>query len=253
MCTREIAAAAISLAGLVIPGSVLAEGEWIWSVSPYIWYTDTDISLEADGSEIGAGTITADDLFNSLDIGGQIVVEAGREGSHWSGLIDVTYLKISDEERLDLQGLGQLELDTESEQLVFDAAVAFWPGMVRGNANIYAGLRHTDLDDDTQLSLNLDRIELASISLDRDFTDVLVGGRYRFDLNDRWSLHGGADYAFGDSEGIFQVQAFFQYRLDKTVDGLIFGYRYKEAEFEDGGLGEEFEYGGPFVAVNFLF
>jgi hypothetical protein len=89
---------------------------------------------------------------------------------------------------------------------------------------------------------------------DRSFTDLLLGGRYRFDLNERWSLLTRADYAFGDSDGIFQLEALFRYAVGRDrQNGILIGYRYKEAELEDGGIKEEYEYKGPAVAFNFRF
>ncbi len=35
--------------------------------------------------------------------------------------------------------------------------------------------------------------------------------------------------------------------------GILFGYRYKEAEFEEGGLEEDYEYKGPLAAFSFRF
>ena len=89
---------------------------------------------------------------------------------------------------------------------------------------------------------------------DRSYTDLLLGGRYRFDLNERWSLLTHADYAFGDSDGIFQLQALFRYAVGRDrQNGILIGYKYKEAELEDGGIEEDYEYKGPLVAFNFRF
>ena len=76
----------------------------------------------------------------------------------------------------------------------------------------------------------------------------------RFDLNGPWSLLTRADYAFGDSDGIFQLQALFRYVVGRDrQNGILIGYRYKETELEDGGLEEDYEYKGPLAGFNFRF
>ncbi len=242
------------LGGLIALNAIAEEqNPMLWSVSPYIWYTDTEYGIEAEGSQVGGGKITADDLFDSLDVGGQVVVEAGRAQGHWSGFVDATYLKMSDDETAEFEDLGKLRLDAESEQWIIDAAIAYWPMGVDRGGKLYAGVRYTDLDDE----ITLDALDLSTrvgtLELERDYTDLLMGGSYKMDLGSRWSVHGRGVYSTGDSEGIFQVQAFVMYKLKGRLRGLIAGYRYKDAEFEDNDITEDYEYRGPFVALNFRF
>jgi hypothetical protein len=225
----------------------------LWSVTPYVWFTDTEYGLEADGSEIGGGTVTANDLFDSLDVAGQVVIEAGRSGGHFSAFVDATYLKTSDDENGFVEGLGQLRFEAESEQWLIDAAVSYWPLDIDRGGRLYLGVRYTDLNDETTLD-SLDHGEqLAKIELERDYTDLLMGGSYKHDLGNRWSLHTKADYAYADSDGIFQAQLYVMYKLRNRPHGLIAGYRYKEAGFEHNGIEEDYEYQGPFVAFNLRF
>ena len=92
-----------------------------WSVTPYIWATETTVDFTADGTPLGGATVSFDDLVDATDASFQIHVEAGR-GS-WSGFIDFTYLDTSDDETT-----PAVRIDTDSEQLLVDLAVAFWPG-----------------------------------------------------------------------------------------------------------------------------
>jgi hypothetical protein len=232
-----------------------AEGAraWAWSVTPYVWLTDTSYDLRADGEDIGTGTIDFGELYDTLDAAFQMVAETGRAGGRWSGFVDLTYLSTSDDETVDLGGLGTLRLDSESDQLFIDAAIAFWPWRQAGGFNIYGGIRYTDLDDKTTVDLvDPASQRLGTIRLDRNYTDALIGGRHRFDLAENWSLSIRADYGFGDSDGILMTQAALRWAFGgQRQHGLIFGYRYKEAEFEDDGLEEDYEYKGPVVGFNF--
>ncbi len=216
-----------------------------WSVTPYIWATETTVDLTADGTPIGGGTVTFSDLMDATDASFQIHVEAGR--SRWSGFIDFTYLDTFDDE-----DFGGVKIETDSEQWLIDLAVAFWPGGEEKGLSFYGGLRYTDLDDEYEFKMMGSSI--GTLRSQRDFTDLLLGVRYRFTMGKHWSLWTRGDVSFGDSEGTFQLEGFFRYAVGKRrTNGILFGYRYKEAEFEEGGLVEDYQYKGPAAAFNFRF
>ena len=222
-----------------------------WSVTPYIWATETKFDLTAQGTPIGEGKIKFDDLLDTTDASFQIVVEAGREGGHWSGFVDATYLDSSD------KYTGQLlRIETDSEQWFVDAAIAWWPWSEAGGFNVFAGVRYTDLDDafDVDLIAENEQLPLAEFGAQRDFLDALLGARYRIDLSQRFSISTKADYGFGDSDGIFLAQVVLQYAIgNDRRHKLCLGYRYKEAELDQGGLEENYDYKGPLIGFNFRF
>ena len=71
-------------------------GKLLWSVTPYIWATDTKYDLTAEGTPIDAGKTTFDDLVDTTDSSFQVVVESGMEDGHFSAFVDITYLDTSD-------------------------------------------------------------------------------------------------------------------------------------------------------------
>ncbi len=220
-----------------------------WSVTPYIWATETQYKLKAAGTPVGDGKITFDDLVDTTDASFQFVAEAGIDGSKWSAFTDITYLDASDSYKGDI-----LRVDSESESWVVDAAIAWWPGGEEQGFSLFAGGRYTELDDRFEFKTAQDKQKLGVLRNDRDFLDVLVGVRQRFTLGERWALFTRADYSDGDSDGIWQVQAVVRYAMgSKQQHGLMFGYRYKEAEFKHGKLEEENEYYGPLLGFNFRF
>ena len=93
-----------------------------WSVSPYVWATDTTADFTADGTPLGGGKVTFSDLLDQTDASFQIHVEAGR--GRFSGFTDLTYLDTSD----GFDAGGDVRIETDSEQVIMDMAVAFWPG-----------------------------------------------------------------------------------------------------------------------------
>lgn len=235
---------------LAIPAAAAAEGDGIsWSIISYVWASDTKVDLKADGTPIGGGTVSFNDLIDITDTSFQIFVEGSRSDGNWSAFVDLTYLETSDK-----FSAGPVLIKTNSEQWYIDAAIAYWPNGEAGGFNLFGGMRFTSLDDRFKFSVPAVGVPLGSLKNDRSFTDLLLGGRYRFDFNESWALHTRADYAFGDSEGILQVEALVRYAIGKNRKyAVLIGYRYKEAEFEDGGLEEDFEFKGPIAGFNFRF
>jgi hypothetical protein len=240
-----VAAAVVTLLSIGAPLASAATDGVRWSISPYIWASQTKVDLTARGTAIGGGSISFGDLVDATDAGFQGVFEVGR--GRWSAFVDFTYLETSNRDFRDF-----FIVKTESEAIVVDAAVSFWPAGEDAGLNLFAGVRYTDLED--KYRFLRDGQQVASLKNARDFTDMLVGLRYILPLGERWALLTKGDYSFGDSEDTFQLQGVFRFGLGKQRQhGVLFGYRYKEAEFKSGELEEDFEYKGPVVGLNFTF
>ena len=239
----------VCLSCLLLPAFAWGAGsELNWSITPYIWASDTKFDLKAEDTPIG-GEVKFDDLLDTTDSSFQIVSEVGMQNGHWSAFIDLTYLETSDNYKGPL-----LVVESESEQWFVDAAIAWWPQGEQRGFNVYGGARYTDLDDRFDFFLAENKQPLRALRNDRDFLDALIGVRQLFTLAERWSLLAQADYSDGDSDGIYLLQAVVRYGMGEQKQyGLMFGYRYKEAEFKHDDLKEKFEYKGPLIGFNFRF
>ncbi len=216
-----------------------------WSVTPYIWASDTSLDFTLDGSPVGGADLSFNDILDVLDEAFQIHVEVGK--GNWSGFVDFFYLSTSDSEELPI-----VQIDSDSEQIVLDAAVAYWPGGAGSPLNLFGGVRYTGFDDRYDFSVG--GTPVGESRSKEDYVDALLGIRYRFDLSDRWGLLTHGDLSFGDSEGTWQVQGLFAYTVGKRQrNHIMFGYRYKQAKFKDGNLTTEFTYSGPVAGFNFRF
>jgi len=216
-----------------------------WSVTPYIWASDTTVDLTFRDTNIGAGDISFGDLLDALDAAFMVHVEGGK--GNWSAFGDFTYLKTSDTTERTL-----ITIDADNEQVFLDAAVAFWPGGVGSQLNLFGGLRYSGFDDRYRFSIG--GMQVGEQRSTNDYYDVLLGVRYRFDLAERWELLTRGDLSFGDSEGTFLLRANFAYLVGKRRQNrILFGYQFKEAEFKDGDLVTDFSYQGPMAGFNFRF
>ncbi|EED30453.1 conserved hypothetical protein [gamma proteobacterium NOR5-3] len=218
-----------------------------WSVTPYLWASTTELDLSFRDVTISPETISFRDLVDTLDAAFMVQTEVGR--GNWSGFADLTYLKTSSTD-----ARNQLSIDIDSTQVFLDAAVAYWPQGVGSSLNVFGGLRHSGFDNDFGFTaVNTDR-PTAVRSSDKAYYDVLLGFRYQTPVSERWQLRTYADYAFGDSDGIFVVRGSFAYAFGKSRQNhALIGYQYKEAEFTDGDLSNAFSYYGPVAGVEFSF
>jgi len=216
-----------------------------WSVTPYLWATNTSVDLTFRDANIGAGDISFGDLLDILDAAFMVHVERG--GGNWSAFGDFTYLKTSDTTQRTL-----ITIDADNEQVFLDAAVAFWPQGFGSQLSLFGGLRHTGFNDRYLFSAG--GMQISERRSTRDYYDALLGVRYRFELAQRWELLTHGDLSFGDSEGTFLLRANFGYIVGKRRQNrILFGYQYKEAEFRNGDLTTDFSYSGPMAGFNFRF
>jgi len=239
-------AALILLCTLGSSASAQENDKIIWSVTPYMWASDTSLDLTVEDRDINGGVkIPFSDLLDVLDTAFQIHVEGG--SGKWSSFIDVTLLETSDTIDRPLQ-----TIQTNSKQTFLDAAAAYWPQGVGSQLNFYGGVRYTGFDN--RYGFLIGANPLVERRSTADYYDALIGIRYRFDLSERWGLLTRADLSFGDSDGTALVQGLFAYTVGKRQQNrIVFGYQYKEAEYTDGGLNQEYSLNGPMAGFNFRF
>lgn len=231
--------------GLCLLGPAASAESVSWSITPYIWASDTSIDLAFRDQAIGSGELSFDDLLDVLDAAFMVHVEGGK--GQWSAFADLTYLDTSDTTQRTL-----LTVDARNKQTFLDAAIAYWPGGSGSPLSLFGGLRYSGFDD--RYSFSRDGTVLSERRSRKDYYDVLLGARYAFKLSERWSLLTHADYSFGDSEGTYLLRANFGFRVGaRRQNQILFGYQYKQAEFKDGDLTSAFAYTGPMAGFNFRF
>ena len=249
---RRLTGLALSIA-LTLSGGVAPAEEpesFNWSITPYLWASKTTLDLALNDTSVGGAAVSFNDLLDVLDTAIQVNIEGGKW--NWSGFVVSTYIETSDSDQRGLQTGNVLQIDSDSTQTVIDAAAVFWPGGVGTPLSIFGGVRYTDFDDRYRFSL--DGNELNRRRSNEDYYDALFGARYRFDFSERWSLLTRADISFGDSEGSWLVNGLFAYKVGKRQrNRILFGYQYKQAEFDDRTLTREYTWHGPIAGFNFRF
>jgi len=233
------------LAALALPAAAQQPTTFTWSITPYLWASDTQVDLTFRDTALGGDTITFKDALDQLDSSFMLNVEGGK--GNWSAFADLTWLETSDTEQRPV-----FFLDTDTETTVLDAGVAYWPAGVGSSLSMLAGVRYTSFDNRYRFSL--DGNPVTEVRDNDDYTDALLGLRLIWPVGERWNLVTHADVSFGDSEGTWLARVMLSRAVGKReMNRFLIGYQYKEADFKSGDLRTDFTYHGPVAGFSFRF
>lgn len=262
LARRRVASLAAAFLILVAPGPVARAADPMpapaaaqakkspitFEITPYFWFGALD-------GELGRGTNTVesdlgfDDIWDRLDFGGMIAVEA-REGP-WGLLFDAMILKLSEEADTDNPTFD--EADVEVDELVLEGAFAYRvanDGSVW--ADILAGARYWEID--TEVELESDVSPDLEFDDSESWIDPIVGARLGFDLGSNFFLVGYGDVGGFDvgSDLTWQLIGTIGYRVSDAV-ALRVGYRYLDVDYEDDDFVFDTATSGFLVGVSFSF
>ncbi len=232
LATTLISAAAISPVHA-------AGGAWDWAVAPYLWGTEITTDTQVRGEPVATETEFSD-IIDKLDFAFQIHAEG--QGDQFGLMTDFTYLSLSDDSNRD-----NLSLDASMDTTIFELAAVWSPGDERFTGfEAFAGLRYLSAEVDMKFDFDNPALPDQRRTLEKSFTDAMIGARYTAKLNESWGMTVRGDGSFGDTEGGFNTSAILQYQMSRGV--LAFGYRYMAIDLETGaGEAVDLVMSGPIV------
>lgn len=269
---------AIAFGAVLVAGPALAEGpkqgEWQFSVTPYIWAAglEGDVTVKGRASSVDASFLdiveTADSIFGFMG-----VFEA-RKGD-WSAFVAPMYLNIGVDENV---GIGPLTIDADVtvEMTIIEFGVSYrlvssTLGSDTGEGggqpawiDAIAGARYTSLDGEIDLKVSAPSLGLSGTRVSqgsRDWTDPFVGARARAPLTENvWVQARGDVGGFGVGSD-FSWQALGLLGYDFEMFGrdasIAAGYRALSMDFEEGSGSSLFQYNitmhGPIIALQTRF
>lgn len=235
---------ATCLAAYAFASPAMAQGEWEFRLTPYVWAPAFEVTtgLPDGGSGSNSGSLL-DYLSAAFLFAGE--ARTGR----WSFFGEYNYLNLSDGlsfperllfDRVRLEGsFGSLAVgyafhDTPDNRLEAFAGARIW--------NISTRLEGRAVEPE----------------ISKDLTDPIIGLRGETRLNDRWSLRGTVDIGGFGLEGSSKFQteviAAASYAFTERIGGAI-GYRYLKLDLDNESPPtlDEVVFYGPFIAVDFKF
>lgn len=225
---------------------VEVENAWRWSITPYLWGSDISADIRfRSGQEVG-GEAQFSDILDKLDFALQVHLE-GQRGV-WGMFVDGTYLTMSDDTTH-----GPISADAEIDTGIYEFAAMYVPGGEDGRFTAFAGARIIDLSLDVTFSTP-GPVGTVRRSVDKSFTDFMVGGRFVHSFNERWLLNLRGDFGGGDTESSWNALAVVGWRFGGDLDkAALFGWRHMELEVEEGGRETDITMDGPIAGVLFRF
>ena len=193
---------------------------WSGQATLYLWLPTINGSQEGpDGQPLV--DLDTNDVLSALDAA--FMGSAFFQKDKFGILLDAVYAKLSSDGTWIQQ---RVSTETETKLGFYTAALSYRvlddpKGFVDG----YAGARFFDTSVDFKIgTANLGQ---ASFSKDLSWTDFIVGVRAGYTINDRWSLHGFADYGGfdGADDQSWELYGGANYAFADHWAGT-FGYRY---------------------------
>jgi opacity protein-like surface antigen len=165
-------------------------------------------------------------------------------------LLDAVYAKLSTDGTW-LQ--ERVSTETETKLGFYTAALSYRVyDEPRGFVDVYSGARYFDASVDFELSTTR---RARDVSADLDWTDWIVGVHGGYNINDRWSLRGFADYGGWDgaSDQSWEIYGGANYAFSDRWLGTL-GYRYISIQKEvTDRLSLDIDIQGPLIGISYTF
>lgn len=235
--------------GAVVATSAAAQDTgWDYSITTYIWATDTGVSAETPSGETAEAELSFSDALKDLDFAFMGSFEA-RNGK-LSLFTDAMYFKLSPTNTTPGPIFDEVTVRTQMTVVSGYAAYRVYedPGVA---VDLAGGFRWAKLDSDVSTSGGA--AEDLEFSSGDDWVDPVIGVRLSTQLSDKLSAAFFADYGGlnGDSS-TWQAVVTMGYALNDhwTLRG---GYRYMEFEREIDGRDFSMDQSGFLVGATYNF
>jgi hypothetical protein len=213
------------------------QGQWQWTVAPYLWASDVSLDLTINDDTNLGGDAAFKDILDKVDSVFMGHFE-GRKG-RWGMYVDTIYLDLSDSKSVAVGPggpiLGDLAVDAAMKMKLYDAGGLYRlrePGDVL-QFDLLGGVRYIDVDVDALLTLPGPALNTVDISIGPSETDVMLGARLISRFAERWHWAVRADLSFGGSEGTYNGLATMGYTFGRSgLFTLTAGYRFMSIEID---------------------
>lgn len=241
---------------------------WDIHLMPYFWMPSLDADATVSGLS-GSVDLGFDDVIDNLDFGAMGSVEAWKH--KWGLTFDGLFMNLGARGSFEgTYGVTSFDLDADARLGMADFGLAYriFEGQF-GNSSEqrltfepYGGLRYAYLRQKIGLNINIAGVGSIGQNLggSEDWVEPFVGGRIRWDLNDKLSLNFRGDaggFGIGSaSDLLWQISFGVDYKLSENTS-LNAGYRIVDLDYSRGSgsneLGIDLRAEGPFVGLTILF
>jgi hypothetical protein len=219
---------------------------WDWGLTPYLWGASvhTDVRAHNDLANISRET-RFKDIVSKLQMA--FMGHAEGQGDNVGLFADIMYVSVGDQHDEQL-----FSTDSNLKTTIAEFAGVWSPGEKRGEGiEPFAGIRYFS----TKFDMTLDPVDpnfnTARTELNKSYTDVMAGVRYRGSFSDKWGYSVRGDGSWGGTDGAYSASAIISYRLKKGE--WDFGYRYMKINLTAASSDLNLKLYGPILAYTFKF
>jgi hypothetical protein len=243
--TRLVTCATLLCAASVAQAAP-SSGGWDWMIAPYVWLPSISTDLQTTTPPITATGFSAfDDVLDRID--GAFLVHGEGQGDEFGVFADYIFFGLADDHQ---RPLFRTESDLDTR--LFELAGVWSPNAERMRGfELFGGLRSIDLDLTFQVVPTNPALPRGSVHVSDTYNDFMLGGRYTFDMSDRWALTLRGDGSWGETDGTWNASAVAQYRTERGA--WAFGWRYLNVDLASAGTSLDLGLSGPEVGYAFRF
>jgi hypothetical protein len=242
----------VILLTLTTTAKPVAAAGWDWDFALYLFALGLDGTTVVRGNEAEVD-LSFGDILEDLEMAATGHLEARKRGSRWGFFGDVFYSSLG-------AAVEQPNVEWDMNQTYLEGAVTYAMGE---NFSFLGGLRYTTME----LTLDVTPSITPPVEPgpgpqrfqgDQSWTDLMIGGRYRKSLGERWGFSARGDLAgFGissSSDLTWNVVLLGQFKATSRI-GLILGYRWFDVDYENADDLFVFDVmqQGPVFAFNYSF
>jgi hypothetical protein len=222
---------------LVCAGPVLADEEWRFRLSPYIWFAglkgDVATTPPLPAAPID---ISSSDALSDSEASLMIILDAKKQ--RHGIYADLLYTDIDSDEEL-IPPPIDLNMTARSKTTIFTLAYQYeFYNQEQVVVDLLAGARYWNIDTELRFRGGLGILAGEKLSEEESWIDPLLGFKARAPLGDsQFYVTGGAGVGgFGVGSGsdlFYDISANVGYQWNKEI-GTALGYRIFDVDYEDG-------------------
>ena len=234
----------------IVQAPIEETDNWEFRLAPfYLWAMDMD-----GDAVIGGNTASVDVSFDEIADNLEKAFIVHFEGMHQSNfgfLVDINYVSLHGSQT----NLALKTLDVNMDMTIAEFSALYRMQMDEHAFDLIAGMRYVNIDMNVKIS-SVGPLTGFGPSPKIDWLDPLVGARWIWSIDERWSVLARADIGgFGiGSDTAWQALGMVEWKPYENVS-FIGGYRILDMDYDQGFGPTYFRYNvksaGPLVGVNF--
>lgn len=251
---RRSAAWLLALALGAAASPALAQDEWEFHITPYVWlaFPSGDVTAKSSRDINDRFDRDVSVSFDEVSLDGAFTGSAEVRYGRFGAVADLTYYEIEGDKDITVGPLPALDgkvTITGTKGMI----VGYWRAYETETSSIdLLGGAHF-LGVETEVNVSSANRSITG-SVEEDLWDPVIGVRGKTRFTEHFGAHGVATAGgFGvSSDSLYELQAYLTYRFNDNFE-VLGGYRFYTTKFEGDRLDYDASFSGPLIGLTFSF